>query len=101
MGEQNGNHLDSTAMQQLADVAAAQELTIEAFCSQVVGTTVPATHGGQPDNPGNSGSTPAVTAPGQTSDQGRPAAPGKPADPGNKATSPSITAPATTPSHRP
>lgn len=97
-GEANGHRLDSVAMRQLADAAAAEQQTVDEYCTQVSGTTVPETgttgsEHERPEEPGNSGRTPSVTAPGRSTDHGQPTAPGQPADTGHGGSQPAVTAP--------
>jgi hypothetical protein len=97
----HGNSHDAVAFTNLTDAATNAGQTVAEYCAPTTTTTTTATTGEtvKPNEPGNSGSTPAATAPGKPTEPGNsgstPAdtAPAKPTEPGNSGSTPAATAP--------
>jgi len=96
--------MTSTAFANLLDAATEAGQTVEQFCAEVTGPgnsgstpagTAPGKPDdpGRPDDPGHSGSTPAGTAPGKPDKPDKPDDQGPPAEPGNRGSTPAGTAP--------
>ncbi len=104
---EHGKNLDAVAFRNLTEAATAAGQTVAEFCaptSDTTSSTVTTTddNAKTDDDKGNSGSTPAATAPGQTNDKGNsgstPAAtaPGQTNDKGDSGSTPAATAPGQT-----
>ena len=93
----HGNSRDAVAFKNLTDAATNAGQSVAEFCAPTTDTTTTTTTTGEaatPTQPGNSGSTPAATAPGKPTEPGNsgstPAAtePGKPTEPGKSGSTP-------------
>jgi hypothetical protein len=99
----HAKNTDAVAFRNLTDAATAAGQTVAEFCTPTSDTTTTVVNTTDEttttDDPGNSGSTPAATAPGQTGDRGdsgsTPAttAPGQVDDEGKSGSTPAATAP--------